>query len=73
MTGRTFMIGEIFTVEEIKKALAIWSTDRTNFHRRALAEIVEPAMDRINETTGQENDARYLAYALQFVVVSYPS
>lgn len=68
--AKSFTVGELFTEIEIKRAVLIWKTDRTNFHRRAVTEIVEPVLPRINKTTGQENDARYLAYMLEFVVLT---
>lgn len=35
---------------------------------RISAEIIEPALERINKKTGQENDARYLGYAIEFAL-----
>ncbi len=35
---------------------------------RITAEIIEPALERINKKTGQENDARYLGYAIEFAL-----
>jgi hypothetical protein len=33
-----------------------------------LKEIINPNMERINTKLGQENDADYLAYAVEFAV-----
>lgn len=34
--------------------------------------IIEPNMERINKALGQENDATYLAYAIQFALNHAP-
>jgi hypothetical protein len=35
---------------------------------RVTSEVIEPSLQEINKRTGQENDARYLGYALCFVL-----
>lgn len=66
-------IGEIFTKAETDKALEIYKETGGNggtaFIDRAVKEITEPALPRINAKTGQENHARYLAYMLEFAIV----
>jgi hypothetical protein len=65
---KTFAIGEIFTDRELKKAKRLWLQSRNQigvFHNRCVAEIVTPALSRINTTTEQQNDPRYLAYLLE--------
>lgn len=63
-------ISDLFTEQEVRAALKIWRTDRRRFHDRVSVEIVQPALDRINEATGQENDASFFAYALEFILGS---
>ena len=52
MTTKTVKIGDLFTEEELHEAQAIGSD-----HARLRDEIVSPALKRINEVTGQQNDA----------------
>jgi hypothetical protein len=59
-------IREIFTWHEIDLAVQIYLNDEVNFHRRAVHEIIEPVMDRIELVTSQKNSAAYLAYALEY-------
>ena len=61
----TFSALEIFTEAELTKAAARLKA-RREFHAWAIESIIEPALPRINRATGQENDAGYLAYALEF-------
>jgi hypothetical protein len=56
---KTVALGEIFTAAELARAKGIGPNVK-----RLLKEIVEPAMRRIDEVTGQENDPRYWAHAL---------
>lgn len=64
-------LADFLTEEEIQKAVNLYQTDRDNFHRRCLAEVIEPNMDRINAALGQDNNASYLAYVVEFVVGRY--
>jgi len=57
-------LGDLFTDDEIAKAKQIINTDPLP-NKRLVDEVVTPAMKHINEVTGQENDARYFAYALE--------
>lgn len=66
---RLISIGDLFTEKEIKDALKIWRTDREQFHHRVMAEIVRPAMPRINQTTRQENLEAYIAYVLEYTIM----
>ncbi len=68
---KTTPLGDIFTQAQIDAAMTIWLMDRNQFHKRVIAEIVEPAMPQINEKTGQENDAGYMAYMLEAVFMRY--
>lgn len=69
MTDKTVAIGELFTAEELDRAKALYvAADPGTFARRCAEEIVAPILARINEKTGQENDARYLAYAIEYAM-----
>jgi len=52
----TTPLGSILTVAEIRLALDLTEVKEIE------EQIIRPALARINEKTGQENDARYLAY-----------
>jgi hypothetical protein len=57
----------LFRKDEIRKARMLLQNSRHNqgFIASLIAEkITGPALQRINEQTAQQNDARYLAYAL---------
>jgi hypothetical protein len=59
---RTITLGDFLTDDEIAKAV------RLGDHAKILDQIVAPNMERINAALGQENDARYLAYAIEYAV-----
>jgi hypothetical protein len=66
---KTSTIGDVFTKAEIKKAQKLFAKCKPGeFNKRVVAEIVEPAMPRINKATGQENDARYFGYLLEHLL-----
>lgn len=67
MSGKITSIGEFLTVAQIKTAQTIWKKDRSNFHKRVLAEVVEPHMKEINRKLGQENNAGFIAYAIEYI------
>lgn len=62
-------IGEFLTEDEIAHVKAVWerAEDTSQFVAIVQREVIEPNMARINATLGQENDARYLAYAVAAV------
>ena len=61
-------VGDLFEDTELELVSYICqSTSCGESHQRILNEIVFPAMERINNRTMQENDARYLAYVLEAV------
>jgi len=64
-------IGEFLTEEEIAHVKTVWERtgDTSEFVEVVQREVIQPNMARINATLGQENDARYLAYAVAAVFV----
>lgn len=64
-----FKIGDLFTDEQIKKAIKIIKSE-SRPHARLIDEIVTPNMERINEVTRQENHAGYIAYALEWAITA---
>jgi hypothetical protein len=67
----TVAIGDIFTDMQIRAARAIYKKHKGEIGAvsELRARVVEPAMAQINEFTGQENDARYFAYALYYALL----
>ena len=68
MPLQTMPLGELFTKQEIKRAVTLFSTSPKSFHRDCTEQIVRPALERINRVTGQNNDENYLAYVLEYAV-----
>jgi hypothetical protein len=61
-------LGDLFTKDEIEAASKLFFECKPGeFNRRVVEQIVQPAMLRINAATGQENDARYMGYLLEYV------
>ncbi len=65
---KTITLPDILTDVEIKRALHIFESDRPNFHKRCIDELIAPNMSRINKSLGQENDSSYLAYVVEHVL-----
>ncbi len=64
-------LGSVLTKKEIAQAqnyILEASAEGESAAARISAEIIEPALERINKKTGQENDARYLGYAIEFAL-----
>lgn len=66
---KTFAVADFLTVVQIQSCIRLWKKDRNNFHANVLAEVIEPNMAEINRKLGQENDAGYLAYAVEYVLM----
>src|SRR6266550_3272941 len=70
---KTLTLGNILTKSEIEQAqrfILEAQADKESASARIAAEIVEPALERINKKTGQANDARYLGYAIEFALLA---
>jgi hypothetical protein len=55
-------ISDFLTDAEIEKAIKLKS------QKAVREQIIEPNIERINQTLGQENDPAYLAYAVEYVL-----
>jgi hypothetical protein len=57
---------------EITRALALYKrlAGTGKFASTLDAEIISPNMERINKALGQDNDSRFLAYAVEFAFMS---
>lgn len=64
-------IGDVFTKDDMNRAWDIFDeAEHDVLLDRLENEIVKPAMPKINKVTGQENDSRYMTYALLFAITS---
>lgn len=64
-------LGSVLTKKEIAQAqnyILEAQAEGESAAMRITAEIIEPALERINKKTGQANDARYLGYAIEFAL-----
>ena len=67
---KTCTITDILTEEEIVQARKLYRQlkDTGRFATEVCKTLIEPNMARINHRTGQENDPKYLAYAVEYVL-----
>jgi hypothetical protein len=65
---RSVRITDFLTQEEIVRAMRLYNkASPGTFASRCAEEIIAPVIDRINQKLGQENDPRYLGYAVEHV------
>lgn len=65
MEKKQVTLGELFTEKELQLAITIVKRGQS-VNRQITESIVKPIMARIDTVTGQKNDARYWAYALEY-------
>lgn len=65
-----YSLQELFTDEELAACTQIYreTGGGLGFVERCVREVVEPALPRINELTGQPNDPAYFAYTLDYAI-----
>lgn len=68
---KTLTLKDILTTAEIKTIARLWDAKQSTqqFHRDVIDQVLRPAMPRINERLGQENDMGYLAYVVEYVMM----
>ena len=66
----TKAIGEIFSKEQIEKAIKIYQEHGDMSVIPIHSEITKPGIDEIDLRTGQKNDSMYLAYCLLFALAN---
>jgi hypothetical protein len=65
---RRYTIGELFMPDEIALAMQMYlKLPDHQFARACADQVVTPALPRIEQYTGQKNDALFLAYMIQHV------
>ena len=69
---KTVGIEDLLTPLELERALAHYKALKGTglFAATIDAEILAPNMERINKALGQENNSRFLAYAVEFVFMN---
>jgi hypothetical protein len=61
---------EFLTTAEIERAVKLYrEAGIGKFAARCEAEIIAPILPRIQETLGQEMNARYVAYMVEYVML----
>lgn len=67
---KTVTLTDFLTKKQIDQALKLYDeAEPGTFAKRCAAEIIEPALLEINRKLGQENDAHYLAYCCEAVIL----
>jgi hypothetical protein len=57
---------QFLTDGQIAKAAKLWATHGMDAVAKIQAQVIEPNMAAINAKLGQDNDARFLAYAVVY-------
>jgi hypothetical protein len=61
---------DFLTEPEIKQVIKIYKQYKNNGAAAQICEqVIEPNLDRINKSLGQDNDPKYLAYACEYVML----
>ena len=70
--AKTATLHDFLTDDEIARAHALWLQlkDTGTYAAAVERDIITPNLARINAALGQENNARYLAYATEFVFMA---
>lgn len=69
MTDANTRLDDFLTTAEIQAAIKLYAeASPGTFARRCEAEIIRPVIGRINAALKQENDPRFLAYAVEYVL-----
>lgn len=66
--NRTFTLPDFLTDAQIAQAADLYQAHGLDATAAIRAQVIEPNMHAINAKLGQENDARYLAYAVVYVL-----
>lgn len=64
---RKITLPDFLDEQQLKQAETICREEQAP-NRRLVNELIAPNLETINQKLGQENDARYLAYVIEFVM-----
>jgi hypothetical protein len=65
---KTMSLPQFLTAAQIRVAAVLYAEHGMDAVAEIQAQVIEPNMTAINAKLGQENDARYLAYAVVYVL-----
>jgi len=65
-TVKTMTLPQFLTDGQIAKAAQLWQVNGMDAVGKIQAQVIEPNMAAINAKLGQDNDARFLAYAVVY-------
>ena len=65
-TKKTMTLTDFLTDVQITKAAKLWAAHGTDAVDKIEAQVIAPNMAAINAKLGQENDSRFLAYAVVY-------
>ncbi len=68
MIPRAVTLPDILTASQIALAASLYKAHGMDAVAKIQSQVVGPNMPAINEKLGQENDARYLAYAVVYLL-----
>lgn len=68
MNPKTITLPEFLTEAQITKVTLLYEIDGIDATEQILERVIEPNLATINAKLGQENNARYLAYAVVYVL-----
>lgn len=66
--AKSITLPDILTDAQIAQAAQLYKAHGMDAVAKIQAQLIEPNMAAINGKLGQENDARYLAYAVVYVL-----
>jgi len=70
---KTVPLSQFLTETQSDQAVRLYKVHGMDAVTQIQAHVIEPNMIAINEKLGQENDARYLAYAVVYVFMQSTS
>jgi hypothetical protein len=63
-------LADFLNESEIQKVIKIYKQHKDSGAAAQICEqVIEPNLERINKSLGQDNDPKYLAYACEYVMV----
>lgn len=65
---KTMTLPEFLTYEEIGLAGRMWEESKHDYANRIAKRIIEPNIARINRAFGQENNPKFPAYIVEYVM-----
>jgi hypothetical protein len=66
---KSITLGDVFSDKQVRQLLNAYqkAEEAGELPHQALVKIIEPLMPQINQRTGQDKDAGYWAFAVEYV------